>query len=86
MENTHKSEAEYKTAKRLKLIKGVARQAAHVRLSAFGLNGGSSASGSINVEQSESVVVVTRGRKAVAGFMWSLACCIADWSVGRLVS
>ncbi|KRX19327.1 Ribosome biogenesis protein bms1 [Trichinella nelsoni] len=85
MENTDKSEAEYKTAKRLKLIKGVARQAAHVRLSAFGLNGGSSASCSINVEQSESVVVVTRGRKAVAGFMWSLACCIADWSVGRSV-
>ncbi|KRZ91605.1 Ribosome biogenesis protein bms1 [Trichinella sp. T8] len=78
---THTSQKpNIKTAKRLKLIKGVARQAAHVRLSAFGLNGGSSASCSINVEQSESVVVVTRGRKAVAGFMWSLACCIADWS------
>ncbi|KRY89465.1 Ribosome biogenesis protein BMS1 -like protein [Trichinella pseudospiralis] len=61
-------------ATRLKYIKGVARQAAH--------DGGSSASCSINVEQSESVVV-TRDGKAVAGFMWSLACCIADWSVGR---
>ncbi|KRX71441.1 Ribosome biogenesis protein BMS1 -like protein [Trichinella sp. T6] len=72
MGNTHKSEAEYKNGQTVEVDKR--------RGAPGGSHGGSSASCSINVEQSESVVVVTRGRKAVAGFMWSLACCIADWS------
>ncbi|KRX64345.1 Ribosome biogenesis protein bms1 [Trichinella sp. T9] len=91
MENTHKSEAEYKNGQTVEVDKRRGAPGGSRSPLCFWskrgdfVDGGSSASCSINVEQSESVVVVTRGRKAVAGFMWSLACCIADWSVGRSV-
>ncbi|KRY22707.1 Ribosome biogenesis protein bms1 [Trichinella patagoniensis] len=91
MENTHKSEAEYKNGQTVEVDKRRGAPGGSRSPLCFWskrgdfVDGGSSASCSINVEQSESVVVVTRGRKAVAGFMWSLACCIADWSLGVIL-